>query len=343
MTHRYAIEALNRTLQDICSNDRLFGGKTIVFGGDFRQVLPIIQNGSISEIIDACINKSEIWASVHRFNLTQNMRLDEESQNRSEFLLALGEGRLETYDEYGYNFIKLSDKLTKSTSLDDLIDKTFGPINYTTDFSNKMILAPKNDAVRHINDIITNKYPGETTRYYSADSIDIDDPNQINWPVEFLNTLAPSGMPPHCLTLKPQMPCLILRNLAPGQGLCNGTRIKIVQLLKNLIEAIILNGPGIGKTIFLPRISLDASKSNLPFTLCRRQFPIQVAFAMTINKSEGQSIDHVGVYLPQPVFAHGQLYVALSRCPKFSNLNVFIQHEPNRSHTANIVYKQVLP
>ena len=45
----------------------------------------------------------------------------------------------------------------------------------------------------------------------------------------------------------------------------------------------------------------------------RRQFPIRLCFAMTINKAKGQSINNLGVYLPQPVFSHGQFYVALSR------------------------------
>lgn len=63
---------------------------------------------------------------------------------------------------------------------------------------------------------------------------------------------------------------------------------------------------------------------------------------MTINKSQGQTIEHVGIYLPQPVFSHGQLYVALSRCPTFANLNIFIEHKPDRKHTANVVFKQVL-
>ena len=84
------------------------------------------------------------------------------------------------------------------------------------------------------------------------------------------------------------------------------------------------------------------TQNNLPFTLCHCQFSVRVAFAMTINKSQGQTINHVGVYLPKPVFSHGQLYVALSRCTTFGNLNVFINHGPNSDHTANIVYNEVL-
>ena len=162
------------------------------------------------------------------------------------------------------------------------------------------------------------------------------------WPVEFLNTLSPNGMPPFDLTLKVGMPIIVLRNLNPSQGICNGTRLKIIQLHDNLIEGEILNGPNIGGKFFIPRISMNLTKSRLPFVLSRRQFPVQPAFAMTINKSQGQTIQHVGMYLPQPVFSHGQLYVALSRCPTFANLHVFIEHDPDHKHTANVVFKSKL-
>lgn len=137
------------------------------------------------------------------------------------------------------------------------------------------------------------------------------------------------------------MPVVLLRNLCPSTGLCNGTRLSIIQMLPNLIEGKILNGQCKGNTAFIPRIKLNLDRARLPFILSCTQFPIQVAFAMTINKSQGQTINHVGVYLPLPVFSHGQLYVALSQCPSFQNLSVYIKHGPKHIHTANIVYIEI--
>ncbi|GBC04099.1 hypothetical protein RclHR1_05500014 [Rhizophagus clarus] len=99
-------------------------------------------------------------------------------------------------------------------------------------------------------------------------------------------------------------------------------------------------GSHIGKRVFIPRITLTALESKLPFTLKRHQFPVRVAFSMTINKSQGQTLSRVGVYLPEPVFAHGQLYVAFSRVTIYQHIKVLIDNSKNYK-TKNIVYPEI--
>ena len=122
-------------------------------------------------------------------------------------------------------------------------------------------------------------------------------------------------MPPHCMTLKVGAPVILLRNLraGPGYGLRNGTRLIITKLGEKGLEVEIASGVNKGKSVLIPRITIAPSDTELPFTLKRHQFPIQPCFAMSTNKAQGHTLDFIGIYLPDSVFTHGQLYVAFSR------------------------------
>jgi len=79
-----------------------------------------------------------------------------------------------------------------------------------------------------------------------------------------------------------------------------------------------------GRRVYIPRVTLAPKLPDLPFVLRRRQFPVKLAWAMTINKAQGQSLARVGVYLPSPVFSHGQLYVAYSRAGSSEHIKVLV-------------------
>ena len=150
-------------------------------------------------------------------------------------------------------------------------------------------------------------------------------------------------MPPHKLKLKIGAIVMLLRNLDVHQGLCNGIRLIVRRLLNHTIDCEVATGSNKGSRVLIPRITLTPFDPFLPFQLRRHQFPIRLSFAMTINKSQGQTFDRLGLLLPQPVFSHGQLYVAFSRVRSLTSIKVQIINEENneRHKTKNIVFKEI--
>ncbi|XP_057456195.1 uncharacterized protein LOC130747313, partial [Lotus japonicus] len=181
MLKKYCFEALDVTLRDLMRSKnednahKPFGGKVIILGGDFRQILHVIIRGSRQEIVESTINSSLLSKHCKVMNSDSALRTDEDSEIQGEW--------------------------------------------FTT---------------------------------------------------EFLNDTKISGMPNHKLF-----------------------------------------GTNVNDKVHILRMDLVPSDSKFPIKFRRRQFPIVICFAMTINKSQGQALSQVGLFLPRPVFTHGQLYVAL--------------------------------
>lgn len=214
-------------------------------------------------------------------------------------------------------------------------------------FNERAILAPTIEVVNKLNDHIMSLFLGKSTTYLSCDSIckstDGDDSMGDLYTTEFLNTINCSGMPQHKLSLKVGAPIMLIRNIDQSAGLYNGTRLRVTNLGKSVIEVVTLNGSKPNVKVLLHWMDMNPSESKWPVRMQRRQFPVIVSFAMTINKSQEQSLSHVGVHLSRPVFTHGQLYVAFSRVRSIEGLKIYI---PGTAYgkdncTTNVVYKEV--
>lgn len=350
MANKESIEALDALLKDITDNDILFGGKVVVLVGDFRQVSPVIPKGLREDCINASLVRSYIWPMLTKIKLKQNMRARTDPAF-SAYILRIGNG-LEPEDHTEQ--IKLPSFLTLQPTkaipaLDQLIEFVYTSIPTTKleqiSLSNSAILTPKNDAVDEINEVITAKFPGEDHLYLSFD--EATDIAQQGLYIDFINYLVPTRMPAHKLILKKKIHVLLLRNINPSKGLCNGTRLICKEFAKHIITAEITSDEKKGTTVFIPRIPLQPSDpQQYPVQFTRRQFLIRPCFATTINKAQGQTLTTIGIYLPEPVFSHGQLYVALSRATTAEKVQVHIKHSKNDPSnyccTKNIVYKELL-
>ena len=207
----------------------------------------------------------------------------------------------------------------------------------------RAILAPTNKQVDEINNLISESFPGQPFVLTSSDDVfNPDDLQRYN--TEYLNTLNPSGLPVHRLFLKYGMPLMLMRNLNPKMGLCNGTRLIFEKMHKNLMECRIVGGEFCNRRVLIPRIALKPKEKEFPFEWSRRQFPVRPAFSMTINKSQGQTLQNVGVWLNDHCFGHGQLYVAVSRVGSPRHIMIAVRKEADvqEGSTINVVYTEIL-
>ncbi|KAJ1259262.1 hypothetical protein BS78_10G140900 [Paspalum vaginatum] len=348
MTHRHCFESLDRSMRDILGKvdsscfDKVFGGKTVLLGRDFRQVLPVVEGGGRSKTLDASMTNSYLWKHVTILRLTINMRLlamadsgvsTEQVKEFNDWVLSIGDGTAK-------GVLPQDILISRSESaIDDIIrctcpnlEESYYDPNY---LGERAIVAPKNDTIDEINSRVLSLIPGHEKEHGNLDLL---------YPVEFLNSLQFKGIPPHKLVLKIGSPVMLLRNLNQSVGLCNGTCLIVTQLGDRVLEAQIIYGSHIGDKVLLPRIALHVSSTRWPFVLSRRQYPVRLCYAMTINKRQGQTLQNVGLYLPRPVFSHGQQYVVVSRVTSRNGLRILVDDDmdPYHSATLNIVYREVL-
>ncbi|KAL2970943.1 hypothetical protein AAZX31_15G165500 [Glycine max] len=261
----------------------------MVFGGDFRQILPVIPRGSRTDIVNATINSSYLWNHCHVLTLLKNMCLEantdatdrEETAAFAEWILNIGDGIVGQQND-GYCSIEIPTDLL-ITEYDDplyaIVNSTFPNLSHHHTnpeyFQTRAILASTNETIQQINDYILSLIPGDQMEYLSADYVDksetLKSSHFRSLTTKFLNSLTTSDLLNHNIKIKIESPIMLLRNLDQTQGLCNGTRLIVTKLAKHVIAADIIFGKNIGQNVYIPRMSMSPSQSPWPFKLLRRQ------------------------------------------------------------------------
>jgi hypothetical protein len=312
MVNYHIAETVDRSFRYLMRNDLLFGGKVVVFCGDFRQLPPVIKHAK-GEFF-SLLNR-DWFVSARKVDFTKNFRVSTDA-SYEQMLHHVGDG--------------IVDQVTVPESciaqnLDQAIQRVFGDNVTDDDNDGKVMLAYTLHQCSLINDAVFERIPGDCNYSLAAD--DLSECMQPDcYPCEYVASLAIHGCPPANLPLKIKARYMIMRNLNPPD-VCNGITAELIRFTRFNCILKLLNGSGKGSIICLPRCTFCVSSdvSGLPFNFKRRQFPMTPAYCLSVHKSQGQTLKVVGLVGDSDAFSHGQLYVAMSRVGSWSQ---FVFYSP---------------
>jgi hypothetical protein len=353
------VEKVDEFLREMTGEKHLpFGGKIVIFGGDCRQAMPIVNDGS--DPMDNHFFKSALYERSIKLRLTQNMRVDRCLKAAVD---ALHEKEILWYADY---LLDVADNtvLKKRGDIIDVPDlllsdaKTFREfvlkLYPLADFTNgEYISRVCALAMTHMDKDEINKLAVklaldnkliEFRKYESRDC----DHTEIGTSVaaELLRGKKSSGMPDGVLELGVGVPVILMRNCPSLRTLGgkkiylgNGTRCLVVALGRDILTLRVCAGKHKGEDFHLPRFRFVQELTEIRGIMTRVQFPVQIAYAITVNKSQSLTLEKTGLYLRGGAFAHGQLYVALSRVGDPRAISIFI--EGGLTETTNIVEDEI--
>ncbi|KAK0425587.1 hypothetical protein QR680_009274 [Steinernema hermaphroditum] len=345
MSNRILINAIDQHCCDVLPNiydhkETTFGGKVVLVCGDWKQLLPVVEGAAAPiEQLRASFKYTNSVDKFKTLKLTRNMRIGHDEVSYRHYTERVGNGyymldrtlaakkqRFIPPHKDSHQVFSSGDLLTAVFPEDLLFDK-----DRYEELGTRAVLAAHNENVDKINAEALRKVPGESTVYEAIDEPAVDCPFTVPLlgPESFQHRAA-SGMPKHHLELKEGAMVMLCRNLDVEAGLCNGTKLIVTKLLQHGVMCKFVKRPPNGKKrIFISPLRFKhVDKCGPTFSFFRRQLPLRLCYAMSINKAQGQTFDRCGLLLTSPVFSHGQLYVALTRVRRAQDLTMCVTTDP---------------
>lgn len=354
-----AVECADTVCKLITGRMRPFGGIPFVGLGDFRQVAPVVTGQGCAPALQASIKSSLLWNEFQIRSLTRSLR----GANDPEYTRLV--------DLIGENWHVQDDDLSmldRVYAVDDSITFLFPGemLKNPNECLKRAFLSPLNEDVDRFNaSVLANLNTAESTCssnnivscsnylcimaeiYYSCDSIEEDPVDADDHPEldqDFLELLTHNGIPPHALHLKEGCVCLLMRNLSVRKGSVKNTRLIVNKLHQRFVEVHVINNRTglLGETHCIPRIRFKFTPARSGWTVIRCQLPLRLAYATTFNGCVGLTLNRTILDLRTNVFAHGQLYTALSRVRRRQDSKIFLPESAVEPITKNVVYRPLL-
>jgi len=331
--HRRFIEAIEHTFHHNIFIDDVkrrqlgrFCGVIVIVSGDPRQQLPISPGSDRFTLSSIGFHNSSVFDLFEQFSLTENVRIhpsvtvthkDQSIQPLHQWILNVGDGLHQSNDIVvdGCLFVSIPPQFYCGDQLDALLDRIYGHedsgqlIIEPQFFADRVILTPLYKDVRLINSKMQRRYEQLGHVVHMVNSH--DSVTGKFGDVEDANTYSASLFPEHCLQLFIGCPVMCLRKY--NNQLANGDRAVVQSISTYRLGLRVLTGQSIGKLVHLPRMLFTPSNVSMKIQMNRLQFGVVVAFGITVSKSQSCGFNNVGVWLNDHLFAHGHLYLALSR------------------------------
>jgi hypothetical protein len=334
--------------------------------GDFRQLAPVVVgNVSESAVYEACIASSPRWSTVSQFDLTTLVRQADDPEygafvqsignggvaipdcapgsntRKSKFVAVYGEEVEAQFASVGGDLIQVPHAAFVCEK-ESVVDSVYPDLRGAglSLSQPRCILVCTNKQKDDWNSYVQSHFPGNSTRLPAGHVV-----RRGNLSEEEMQNMSKQSVPSGVLELKVGDVCLVISPVCVEEGgICNNTRVRIEAIHPNLkVIRVKPIGPN-SSSYWLPRRwyrNVDMGKHGV---IDRLQFQLQLAFAMTVHKAQGQTLDFAALDCTSPCFAHGQLYVALSRVRRSDSIVFYNSRVENGAGVVclNIVYRSLL-